>query len=151
MNRSAVIIVVAVLIAAVCAAPFVAPHVARAAGCSNADLRGVYGYQLSGWVAPAPGAAMVTFSETGRLVYAADGTLSGAGAFSLGGEPGTHTFTGTAEVNADCTATNTTVDSFGLTGTFKLVILESGKDFLIQNFTPGGATQGRAERIKGDK
>jgi len=94
MNRS----VVAVLIAAVCAAPFVAPHVARAAGCSNADLRGVYGYQLSGWVAPAPDAAMVPFSETGRLVYAADGTLSGAGAFSLGGEPGTHTFTGAAEV-----------------------------------------------------
>ena len=147
MNRSAVIIVVAVLIAAVCAAPLVA----RAAGCSNADLRGVYGYQLSGWVAPAPDAAMVTFSETGRLVYAADGTLSGAVAFSFGGEPGTHTFTGTAEVNADCSATTTTVDSFGLTGTFKLVILESGKDFLIQNFTPGGATQGRAERIKGDK
>jgi len=58
---------------------------------------------------------------------------------------------GQLKLNADCTATTTTVDSFGLTGSFKLVILESGKDFLIQNFTPGGATQGRAERIKGDK
>jgi hypothetical protein len=148
MPRSTVIIGVAVLMAAVCAAPFVAPQVARAAGCTNADLRGVYGYQTSGWLAPGPGEAMVPYAETGQLVFAADGTLSGVGAFSFGGQPGTHTFTGTSEVNADCSATTTVVDNLGLTGTFQLVILESGKDFLIQNMTPGAVTQGRAERQK---
>ena len=141
LNRSAVL-----LIAAVCAAPLVAPQVAGAAGCTNADLRGVYGYQSSGWLAPAPGQPMLPYAETGQFFVEADGTVSGNGAISFGGQIGTHTFTGTFEVNADCTATSSVVDNRGIAGTFKLVILQSGKNFLFQNVTPLSTTQGRAER-----
>jgi hypothetical protein len=144
MNR----IILAALVAA-CAAPLVAPEVASAAGCTNRSLAGTYGYQTSGWFTPPtpPGAALAPFAETGEIVFAADGTVSGSGSLAFGGLIAAHTFTGTFEISADCTGTATVTDNNNLSANYTLVILNNanGGDVLIQNVSPGYVIQGRAE------
>jgi hypothetical protein len=70
--------------------------------CSNTSAAGKWGFTTSGVLILPTGAVPVT--AAGHFSEDLKGNISGSQARSLGGNFGNETFTGTATVNADCTA-----------------------------------------------
>jgi hypothetical protein len=80
------------------------PQVYAQNGCSNADLRGVYSFVLSGTFGPSPIAA------AGQTTYDGNGGVTGLIQISLGGNvSGVLPWHGTYTVNENCTATKTAI------------------------------------------
>ncbi len=78
-------------------------HAQNKPRCSNASVAGKWAFTSTGTLilptGPVQVAAVATFTED------ASGNLSGSQTRSLGGDVADETFTGTAAVNPDCTAT----------------------------------------------
>lgn len=76
-------------------------------GCSNATLRGVYGYSQQGTIiglAPVPLAA----GAVGLITADGDGNLSGNETLNIAGQQSSNSFgNGRYEVNGDCSGTAT--------------------------------------------
>ena len=75
-------------------------------GCSNARVAGDWGYTKTGTLFLPTGAA-VPFATMGKLVFDADGTLSGVNNGSVNGTVSNDVLQGTFQINADCTGTAT--------------------------------------------
>lgn len=95
------------------------------ADCSNATLRGNYGFHATGHLFAA--VARFTFDGKGGLT----GTLYGR---TPGNPFGPLEFTGTYSVSSDCIVTDTWLDS-----THVSVIVDGGKGYFILNSTPSSA------------
>jgi hypothetical protein len=74
--------------------------------CSNARVAGDWGYTKTGTLFLPTGAA-VPFATMGKLVFDADGTLSGVNNGSVNGAVSNDVLNGTFQINADCTGTAT--------------------------------------------
>jgi hypothetical protein len=83
--------------------------------CSNARVAGDWGYTKTGTLFLPTGAA-VPFATMGKLVFDADGTLSGVNNGSVNGTVSNDVLRGTFEINADCTGT-ATVEVYDQAGT----------------------------------
>ena len=114
------------------------------ATCSNASLKGTYGYSAQGFTeAPAnvSPAGFVPFAQTGLSAFDGKGNiLSGTFTFATTTAAGgvfSGTFTGTYSVGADCSGTAVVQTDAGDTFTFDLVVLGPEKLTFI-NTDPDG-------------
>jgi hypothetical protein len=81
------------------------------AACSNASLRGTYGYSSQGFVSVTPDISPALFlpqAQTGLVTF--DGKGNSSGTYTINstdpaGGVGRGTFTGTYAINSDCTGT----------------------------------------------
>ncbi len=83
--------------------------------CSNARVAGDWGYTKTGTLFLPTGAA-VPFATMGKLVFDADGTLSGVNNGSVNGAVSNDVLNGTFQINADCTGT-ATIEVYDQAGT----------------------------------
>ncbi len=103
----------------------------RVERCSNVAAAGEWGLTTTGTVFLPTGAVQVAI--VGRFTLDADGNLSGTQTRSLNGTISRETFTGTINVNPDCTGT-ATIDVFhsgvlNRTATLDLVFLDNLRGF----------------------
>ncbi len=133
---------------------------AQAGTCSNASLRGNYGFTISGEILPAPGVvvpvagvAMTHFDGEGNLSQV-DFVMRGGSSATPPGSPLTangfrSSETGTYTVNADCTGTAEIHFSDGSEIDLKLVVVNRGSEIhavVSALKTPTGATLPTAVR-----
>lgn len=95
---------------------------AQAANCTNATLKGAYGFFVSATILPAG----TPRSVLGVLTFDGKGTFTATLTFNTDGVISYPTDTGPYKVNADCTGTLVTN---GGTGTVDIVIVDGGKEF----------------------
>jgi hypothetical protein len=101
-------------------------------GCSNATLRGSFGYTSTGTLldsyVPPPLAG--PFAEVGRQTFDGKGKTEAAATLSTNGNPATVTVEGTYAVNPDCTGSMTLqVSPFDSTVHAYFVIDDDGAEF----------------------
>ena len=119
----------AVSIAAFAILGLAAAPSARAAGCSNATLKGRYTATITGSLGGAP------LAELDLVTSPGDGTFSGTGTVSEDGVISTVSFTATYTINSDCTGS--AVLSTGVTQNFNIQPDGSEVDIISTN---SGAT-----------
>ena len=104
-----------------------APH-AQAEHCSNASLKGTYGFLGSGTIVPAgtPRAVIGVFTLDGKGGFSNTLTINDNGTIRR------TTDTGTYKVNADCTGTL----SPSMGGVVEIVIVDKGKEFYQMRTDP---------------
>lgn len=114
--------------------------------CSNATLRGSFGFTSTGTLLALPPPSAGPFAEIGRQTF--DGTgdnTEGTATLSANGNINHVTFFGTYVVSPDCTGSMTLlVLPFGRTITLEFVIDDDGAELraLVTN-TPSGNTESR--------
>ena len=74
-------------------------------GCSNASLRGGFGFTSIGALLSLPAPLAGPFTEIGRQTFDGGGTTDGTATLSANGNIRNVTFEGTYLVNPDCTGT----------------------------------------------
>lgn len=118
----------------------------RERGCTNASLRGTFGFTaqgvtLAGSPVPAPlqgafaSSGVSTFDGRGNFVLTATSSFNGL-------LQGPATVRGTYDVNDDCTYTSIAENGV----TFRAVIVSGGDELLILQTTPGVVISGMAQR-----
>ena len=95
---------------------------AQAGSCSNATLKGAYGFFASVTILPAG----TPRSVLGVLTFDGKGSFTASLTFNTDGLISHPTDTGPYTVNADCTGTLITT---GGTGSIDIVIVDGGKEF----------------------
>lgn len=135
----------------------VAPNL-HAAKCSNASLKGTYGYSSQGFVEVTRDispAGFVPFSQTGLIVYDGQGNIpSGTFTFSTttaNGGSSRGTFTGTYSVNPDCSGTVVVKTDGGDTFNFDLVVQGPARHTFINTDPNGFISVYSFQRIVGEK
>jgi hypothetical protein len=101
-------------------------------GCSNATLRGSFGYTSTGTLldsyVPPPLAG--PFAEVGRQTFNGKGKTDATATLSTNGNPATVTIQGTYSVNPDCTGSMTlNISPFDSTVHLYFVIDEDAAEF----------------------
>ena len=122
----------------------VAPNI-YAATCSNASLNGAYGYSTHGFNEATPKqspARYTPFAQTGLIVYDGQGNIS-SGTFTYitttaAGGAFSGTFTGTYNVNPDCSGTAVAVVIDEDIISFALVVLSPQQHTWISTDQPAG-------------
>ena len=102
--------------------------------CSNATLKGTFADRDIGAIAgvgPMAGANLETFDGNGKA--------TGSGVSSVNGYVSANTFSGTYQVNADCTGTYSVHDPQGNTYSAFFVIGDNGNELQIVVTNPGTA------------
>jgi hypothetical protein len=105
------------------------PHKTKA--CSNATLRGSFGYTSTGTLLPSyvPPPFAGPFAETGRQTFDGKGNTDATATLSSNGEIAKMTIEGTYEVNPDCTGSLTlNVAPLGATVHADFVIDDDGAE-----------------------
>jgi hypothetical protein len=92
--------------------------------CTNASFQGTFGYTFTGLT----GVKALPFASVGRLVADGQGNLAGAETDSSNGEIFQRTYSGTYNVNSDCTGSEVTIDNFGKTVKCNFVIVTGGRE-----------------------
>jgi len=125
---------------------------AQSSNCNNESWKGAYGFTLTGWRIPDP-AQPTHFARAGvgRLVADGRGNLSGAETKSRNGLIIPLTFTGTYQVNTDCTGTAhiVTSDPDEQNRNFNFTITESGEQVVAIQTDQGRAVTVIATRQRG--
>ena len=106
----------------------------RNTSCSNASLRGTYGYSSQGFSSVPPDISPALFlpeAQSGLVVYDGKGAIT-SGTYTListdpGGGVSRGTFTGTYSVNSDCTGTAEVLIDVGGAVHLDLVVLGPGE------------------------
>ena len=118
-------------------------------GCTNATLRGDYGFTARGTTLSALG---LPPSLTGAFVSSGSAHFDGMGHFTLtatssfsGVIQGPATVTGTYAVNSDCSCTSQASNGVS----FRAVIVNDARELLILQTTPGAVITGIAEKRGG--
>ena len=115
--------------------------------CSNATLRGGFGYTATGTLIGAPAPFAGPFGEVGRATFDGDGNTSGTATLSANANIVNITFTGTYTVNPDCTGSMTlNVSPLGITGTSFFVIDDDGLEIRTISADQGIAVETRVYR-----
>ena len=114
--------------------------------CSNATLRGSFGFTSTGTLLAIPPPSAGPFAEIGRQTF--DGTgdnTEGAATLSANGNINHVTFSGTYVVNPDCTGSMTLfVLPLARTITLEFVIDDDGAELrALLTSTPSGNTESR--------
>lgn len=122
----------------------VAPNL-HAAKCSNASLKGTYGYSSQGFTDATPDispAGFVPFSQTGLIVYDGQGNISSGtvtyATTTAAGGTNSGTFTGNYSVNPDCSGTVLVDLPDGTLFHFDLVVLGPGRHTYINTDAAAG-------------
>jgi hypothetical protein len=98
--------------------------------CSNATLRGSFGYTITGFSFSAPPPLAGPFGQVGRQTFDGNGNTAATATTSLNGHVLPVTFEGTYTVNPDCTGSFTiTIFPIGLTQHIDFVIDDDGLEF----------------------
>jgi len=117
---------------------------AQAQPCSNAMLKGTYGFQAFGAAVVAPGSPGTPRAVIG--IYTMDGLGNYTGNVAVnnnGTVLGPGSFAGTYIVNADCTGT-----LFTNPGSLRLVVVDGGKEFYQLRIDPATfVVVGPAKRV----
>jgi len=114
--------------------------------CSNATLRGSFGFTSTGTLLALPPPLAGPFAEIGRQTFDGRGdNTEGTATLSTNGTIGHVTFDGTYVVNPDCTGSMTLfVLPFGRTITLDFVIDDDGAELrALLTSTPPGNTETR--------
>lgn len=123
-------------------------RVSAQTGCTAADSAGTFGVQLSGFVPTGNGDEIATFAEGGTWVADGKGTFVGASEMSVGGQFFAHTFTGTVQVNSDCTARAHVESSLGWPNLNVFwVIVKPNEEIMLTGKVPGSTVTGKAVRL----
>lgn len=105
----------------------------KAKSCGLQTLNGSYAAAFTGTVFD-----VGPFASVGVVTFDGKGNVTATHHASFNGDPGVYTFTGTYEVNADCTGTMTTLHNPGnFEGHFYFVILNKGKEVMVVQEDPG--------------
>ena len=120
--------------------------------CTNASLKGTYGYTSTGFITVGP-APVGPFAEVGTQTFDGKGATTATATLSANGNIVQITITGTYTVNPDCTGTFTLlVSPFGATTHLFFVVDDNGTELrAIQ--TGGGSVEtliGRKQFPAGD-
>ena len=128
-----------------------------AANCSNASLKGTYGYSAQGFTDATPDisrAGFTPYAQTGLVVYDGRGNIS-SGTYTFfqttaAGGTLSGTFTGTYSVNPDCSGTVTVLVEGETPLIFALVVLGSEEHTYISSDQPdaGFISVYRFQKIK---
>ena len=98
--------------------------------CSNANLRGSFGFSAEGTLLALPPPLAGPFAEVGRQTFDGRGNTDATGTLSANGHINRVTVQGTYEVNPDCTGSMTLfILPFAVTATLDLVIDDDGAEF----------------------
>jgi len=117
-------------------------------GCSNATLRGSFGYTGTGTLLPSyvPPPFAGPFAEVGRQTFDGKGNTAATATLSSNGEIAKVTIEGTYEVNPDCTGSLTlNVSPLGATVHADFVIDEDGAELRAIG-TDSGVVESRVYR-----
>ena len=120
------------------------PVVHAHSGCSEGSLRGSYGFQIKGTIVgfgPIGGIARVTFDGAGDFTQTDNVTING-----LPIVPPNRPGSGTYDVDADCTGTET-INSGGQVIHTKFVIAENGKEVFDVVTDPGVVLTGVGKAV----
>ena len=112
----------------------VVPVVHAQGGCSNGSLRGSYGFQIKGTIVglgPIGGVARITFDGERSFTQTDNVTVNG-----IPNVPPNRPASGTYDVNADCTGTQT-LNSGGRVTHTNFVIAKNGKEVFDVVTDPG--------------
>jgi hypothetical protein len=112
--------------------------------CNPASLQGPYGFQLSGDTTISGESKPV--SNVGRMLLAADGTISGYSTVMFAGLLLGNPVTGIYEARWDCTVSWSLQDDSGAFQHFSGVATSDGKTVSFSQTDPGGAQNGRMAR-----
>ena len=115
--------------------------------CSNATLRGSFGYTSTGTLLPSfvPPPLAGPFGEVGRQTFDGRGNTEATGTLSANGNVLSNvTFEGTYAVNPDCTGSMTISSSLGVSHA-DLVIDDDGAELRLI-FTDSGVVETRVYR-----
>ena len=147
-NRIAVVVLVLLLA--------VAPNL-HAAACSNASLRGTFGYSSQGFVpvtADISPALFLPQAQTGLITFDGKGIVT-AGTYTINttdpaGGVGRGTFTGTYAVNSDCTGTFESHPDIGGSLHYDLLVLSPTELAAIASDV-GGSQIFSAKKIRAEE
>lgn len=114
--------------------------------CSNASLKGSFGFSADGTLLALPPPFAGPFAETGRQSFDGRGNTDATGTLSANGNIVRVTVQGTYVVNTDCTGSMTLyILPFGATATFDFVIDDDGAE-LRAIAADAGAVENRVYR-----
>ena len=123
-----------------------APPQARAdEGCTNASLSGAYGYTNKGFFYSSNGLGI--FASSGRFVADGNGNLTGADTLSIDGSVTRgRKYTGTYNINSDCTGTM--IFQVGTAGAnnFDIVWNDNGREIKFVETDPNTMITGTAHQ-----
>ena len=109
-------------------------------GCSNATLRGTFGYTATGTLLPAaaPAPFVGPFGEVGRQTFDGNGNTAATATINANGNIINATIQGTYTVNPDCTGSMTRdVSPLGITAHDDFVIDDDGVELRSIATDPG--------------
>jgi len=97
--------------------------------CSNASLRGSFGFTSSGNLNALPPPSAGPFGEIGRQTFDGEGTTDGTATLSANGNVRRVSWQGTYVVNPDCTGSMTlSISPLGVTVNLDFVIDDDGAE-----------------------
>ena len=132
-----------------------AARAGEAERCSNAKLRGSFGYTSTGTLLPsaAPPPFAGPFGEIGRQTFDGYGNTEATATLSANGNIVRVTIVGTYSVNPDCTGTMTlSVSPLGLTVNADFVVVRDGAEFQAIGTDPGVVeTRVYKRQVRGDR
>jgi hypothetical protein len=110
--------------------------------CTPGIMKGTHGYSYNGTVNGSPIAAV------GPITFDGDGNLSATYTVSLGGKKFEGAFTGTYEVNLDCTGTVTLhLPVLGVTSNGSFIIVNDGRETFFTGTDAGVTVTGVTKRL----
>ena len=118
-------------------------------GCSNATLRGSFGYTATGTLLPTavPAALAGSFGEIGRQTFDGNGHTTATATINANGNIVKVTIEGTYTVNPDCTGSMTlTISPLGATGGVDFVIDDDGVEIRTISTDSGISVETRVYR-----
>ena len=115
--------------------------------CSNATLRGSFGYTSTGTLVSLPGAPVGPFAEVGRETFDGNGKTHATATLSADGGILTVTIDGTYVVNTDCTGSMTLTvnfpDDLGTALVHADLVIDEGGAEIRAIVTDAGAVESR--------
>jgi|SRR5262245_35092312 len=109
-------------------------------GCTNASLRGTYGFFRTGTTAQGPLAAVGMATYDGFGFFTATQTISRNGVFTQ------VSFGGTYEINSDCSGRLLSIDGQSVTG--YLSVVDKGNEIFMLSASAGNAITGISKRVR---
>ena len=109
------------------------PRRVKAQSCSNATIQGIWGFSYNGLVGG------LTTSGAGHTLADGSGNASGGDTLSVNGVILRRTYTGTYNINPDCTGTTTFNDSLGNVFHQDIVVMNSANSIAVVE-TDNGVT-----------
>jgi len=119
--------------------------------CTARSLSGVFNFAATGSAFAPTGAEVGDMAVMGRIQFDGHGNEVGSTTGSFNGAPFSQTFTGTDQVNADCTGSATDNLSTGSTDHVNFVLVEQGNEIKAILANPGSVFTATLDRMSGEE